>query len=326
MSEMLVFALNQTAAFGKAVAQALGGPLAEHEERDFEDGEHKTRPLQTVRGRDVYVVQSLYGGPDGSVNDKLCRLLFFIGALRDNGAARVTAVAPYLAYGRKDRRTKSRDPLTTRYMATLFEAVGTDRVITLDVHNIAAFQNAWRCEAVHLNTRRLFAARAAALVGDAPVVVASPDPGGIKRAQLFRETLEGVLKRPVEGAFVEKRRSAGVVSGGRLTGEVEGATVLIIDDLISTGGTMERAASVCLEHGAAAVYAFAAHGLFTGSAGSIITQGNLAKVFVTDTIPPFRLEPDIAAEHIEIISAAPLFAEAIWRCHEGGSITRLLEG
>ncbi|HSG95599.1 MAG TPA: ribose-phosphate pyrophosphokinase-like domain-containing protein, partial [Afifellaceae bacterium] len=122
MSEMQVFALNQTSAFGEAVAKVLGEPLAEHEERNFEDGEHKTRPLQSVRGHDVYVIQSLYGGPDESVNDKLCRLLFFIGALRDNGADRVTAVAPYLAYGRKDRRTKSRDPLTTRYIAMLFEA------------------------------------------------------------------------------------------------------------------------------------------------------------------------------------------------------------
>jgi ribose-phosphate pyrophosphokinase len=326
MSEMLVFALSQTAAFGEAVAKALGTPLAEHEERDFKDGEHKTRPLQSVRGHDVYVIQSLYGGPDESVNDKLCRLLFFIGALRDNGAARVTAVTPYLAYGRKDRRTKPRDPLTTRYIATLFEAVGTDRVIALDVHNLAAFQNAWRCEAVHLDTRRLFAERVAVLVGDAPVVVASPDPGGVKRAQLFRETLEGVLKRPVDGAFVEKRRSAGVVSGGQLSGDVAGAIVLIVDDLISTGGTMERAASVCREQGAAEVYAFAAHGLFTGAADSVIAKGNLAKVFVTDTVPPFRLDPGIVSKHVEVLSAAPLFAEAIWRCHEGGSITRLLEG
>jgi len=326
MSEMQVFALNQTAAFGKAVAKALGTPLAGHEERDFEDGEHKTRPLQSVRGGDVYVIESLYGGPDGSVNDKLCRLLFFIAALRDNGAARVTAVTPYLAYGRKDRRTKSRDPLTTRYVAMLFEALGTDRVITLDVHNLAAFQNAWRCEAVHLDSRRLFAQRAQALVGDAPVVVASPDPGGVKRAQLFRENLEGVLKRPVGGAFVEKRRSAGVVSGGLLSGDVAGAIVLIIDDLISTGGTMDRAAGVCREQGAGKVYAFAAHGLFTGAAGSVIAKGNLEKVFVTDTVPLFRLDPGTASDHVEIISAAPLFAEAIWRCHEGGSITRLLEG
>jgi ribose-phosphate pyrophosphokinase len=326
MSEMQVFALNQSAIFGEAVATALGGPLAKHEERDFEDGEHKTRPLQSVRGHDVYAIQSLYGGPDGSVNDKLCRLLFFIGALRDNGAARVTAVTPYLAYGRKDRRTKPHDPLTTRYMAMVFEAVGTDRVITLDVHNLAAFQNAWRCEAVHLDSRRLFAERAQAFVGDAPVVVVSPDPGGVKRAQLFRETLEGVLKRPVGGAFVEKRRSAGVVSGVLLSGDVAGATVLIIDDLISTGGTMDRAASVCREQGAAEVYAFAAHGLFTGAADSVIAKGNLAKVIVTDTVPPFRLDANAAGDHVEVLSAAPLFAEAIWRCHEGGSITRLLEG
>src|SRR5690606_10337866 len=122
----------------------------------FEDGEHKIRPLTSVRGRDVYVLSSLYGETDRSPDEKLCRLLFFIATLRDNGATRVTAVVPYLAYARKDRRTQSRDPVTTRYVASLFEAVGVDRVVTLDVHNLAAFQNAFRCRTEHLEARMLF--------------------------------------------------------------------------------------------------------------------------------------------------------------------------
>src|SRR5512135_3205205 len=137
-----LFALNASRAFGERVAQRLGMPLSPHEERDFEDGEHKARPLASVRGADVFVIQSLYGEPGQGVNDKLCRLLFFIGALRDASAGRVTAVVPYLCYARKDRKTQARDPVTTRYVAALFEAVGTDRVLTLDVHNLAAFQNA----------------------------------------------------------------------------------------------------------------------------------------------------------------------------------------
>src|SRR5512144_1688636 len=151
--ELMLFALEASRPFGEAVSRALGTPLSAHEARTFEDGEHKTRPLVNVRGRDVYVVQSLYGDAAQTVNDKLVRLLFFIGALRDASAARVTAVVPYLAYARKDRKSKSRDPVTTRYVAELFEAVGVDRIVTLDVHNLAAYQNAFRCRADHLEAQ-----------------------------------------------------------------------------------------------------------------------------------------------------------------------------
>ncbi|HLN50148.1 MAG TPA: ribose-phosphate pyrophosphokinase-like domain-containing protein, partial [Steroidobacteraceae bacterium] len=139
-----LFALEASGDLGRAIAHALGRPLAAHEEREFEDGEHKTRPLDPVGGADVYVVHSLYGGQAQSGNDKLCRLLFFIGALKDAGAARVTAVVPYLCYARKDRRTKPNDPVTTQYVARMFEAVGADAIVTLEVHNPAAFENAFR--------------------------------------------------------------------------------------------------------------------------------------------------------------------------------------
>jgi ribose-phosphate pyrophosphokinase len=323
---MELFALNATHEFGLSIAAALQIELAPHEEREFEDGEHKARPLISVRGCDVYVVQSLHSGPEGSVNDKLCRLLFFIGALKENGANRVTAVIPYLAYARKDRQTKPRDPVTTRYLAVLLEAAGADRVMTLEVHNIVAYQNAFRCQTLHLDPRRLFAREALGVIGDRPVVVASPDPGGVKRAQLFRETLELTLKRSVGSAFLEKRRSAGVVTGNILAGEVEGATVLVIDDLISTGGTLARAAKACRDHGAAKVYAFAAHGLFVGNASQVIRQSDLALTLMTDTVPPFRLQPEMIGNQVRVIPAAPLFAEAIRRCQDGGSITELLEG
>src|SRR5690606_21695546 len=173
---LLLFALNATRALGLRVAERLGVALSPHEEREFEDGEHKARPLVSVRDRDVYVMHSLHGEPGASVNDKLLRLLFFLGAVRDAGAARVTAVLPYLAYGRKDARTKPRDPLTTRYVAALFEAVGVDRVVALEVHNLAAFQNAFRCRTEHLDTAVLFARHfAAALPAATPLAVVSPD-------------------------------------------------------------------------------------------------------------------------------------------------------
>ena len=130
---MDVFALNSTRDFGLKIAAELKIDLAPHEEREFEDEEHKARPLVSVRGHNVYVIQSLHSGPAASANDKLCRLLFFIGALKENGARRVTAVIPYLAYARKDRQTKPRDPVTTRYLALLLEAAGADLVMTLEV-------------------------------------------------------------------------------------------------------------------------------------------------------------------------------------------------
>jgi len=321
---MQIFALDASRDFGQGVAAALGLPLAPHEERRFEDGEHKARPLVGVRGADAYVVQSLHGGPEDSPDDKLCRLLFFLGALRDAGAARLTAVVPYLAYARKDRRTKPRDPVTSRYVAQLFEAVGTDAVVTLEVHNPAAFENAFRCRTVHLAAHVLFVPRLASL--DGPLVVASPDPGGVKRAQIFREQLERRLGRDIGSAFMEKRRSAGVVSGNLLAGEVAGATVLIVDDLISTGGTMLRAAEACLAQGAARVLAVAAHGLFTGKAAEVIADPALARCLVSDSVPPFRLPPALLGARAEVVAAAPLFAEAIRRLHEGGSITDLVAG
>jgi ribose-phosphate pyrophosphokinase len=151
-----LFALHATAKLDAAVAAALDRPLATHEEGEFEDGEHKIRPLETVRGADVFVLQSLHGEAEQSDNDKLCKLLFFIAALKDGGAARVTVLAPYLCYARKDRRTKPGDPVTTRYVASLFEAVGTDAIVSLDVHNPAAFENAFRCPTTALTAAPLF--------------------------------------------------------------------------------------------------------------------------------------------------------------------------
>lgn len=320
---MKIFALNASVPFGEKVAGVLGTRLSEHEEREFEDGEHKARPLVNVRGADVYVIQSLHGDDEQSVNDKLCRLLFFLGAVRESGAARMTAVIPYLAYSRKDRQSKPRDPVTTRYMAQLLEAMGIDAVMTLEVHNIVAFQNAFRCRSHHLDTRRLFASHVSGWIEGGPVVVASPDPGGVKRAQLFQENLEAVAGRPVGFAFMEKRRSAGKVSGTMLMGDVAGATVLVVDDLISSGGTILRAAEACLDKGAVAVHALAAHGLFTGAAASVVADPRLAGITVTDTVPPFRL--GAAGGRLDVVSAAPLFAEAIRRCHENGSLIDLLE-
>jgi ribose-phosphate pyrophosphokinase len=322
--EPIVFALEASRGFGEAVARGLGSALAAHEEREFEDGEHKTRSLVNVRGRDVYVIQSLYGDATQSVNDKLCRLLFFLGALKDAAAARVTAIVPYLAYARKDRRTKPRDPVTTRYVASLFEAVGTDCVVTLDVHNLAAYENAFRCRTVHLEAAALFVAHLEALLGNTDVTVVSPDAGGIKRAEAFRQRLAAALQRPIGAAFAEKYRSSGVLSGEALIGDVRGRVALIVDDLISAGNTIARAALACRERGAARVLAVASHGVFAHAANAVLGASDIERIVVTDSIAPLRVIDARLKSMLTQVSAAGLFAEAIRRLHGGGSIVELL--
>jgi ribose-phosphate pyrophosphokinase len=320
-----VFALTASHGLGARVAARLGLPLARHEERPFEDGEHKARPLENVRGRDAFVIESLYGEPGMSANDKLCRLLFFIGALKDASAHSVTAIAPYLCYARKDRRTKSRDPVATRYVARLFEAVETDRVVTLDVHNLAAFENAFRCRIDHLEAQGLFVEHFAPKVGSAEAVVVSPDVGGVKRAEQFRQLLARRIGREPGSAFIEKYRSSGVLSGEAVVGDVGGKVAIVIDDLISTGGTILRAARACRERGATRVFAAASHGIFAGGeAARLVTDASLDGLVVTDSIPPFRLDPGLASGKLTVLETAPLFAEAIRRIHEGGSIVELL--
>ena len=318
-----LFALAATAELGEAIARGLRHPLAKHEERSFEDGEHKIRPLDNVAGADVFVIQNLHGGPIESANDKLCRLLFFIGALKDAGAARLTAVVPYLAYARKDRRTKPNDPVTTRYVAQMFEAVGTDRLVSLDVHNPVAFENAFRSRTVALTAAPLFVPYAKAL-GDQNLCVVSPDPGGVKRAELFREALEGAVGRRVGKGFADKHRSAGILTGDLFVGDAAGATALIIDDLISTGNTLLRAADAARKAGARRVIALVTHGLFMAGAAKVIADPAIERFVVTDAVPPFRLEAAAARDKIDTVSAVPLLAESIRRLHEGLALTDLL--
>jgi ribose-phosphate pyrophosphokinase len=322
-TDLCLFALNASREFGQRVADALGAPLGRHEEREFEDGEHKSRPLESVRSRDVYVVHSLHGDPQQSVNDKLVRLLLFLGALRDASAGRITAVIPYLCYARKDRRSKPRDPVSTRHVAGLLEAVGADRVVTLDVHNLAAYENAFRIRTEHLEARKLFAEFFRALAGDEPVAVVSPDVGGVKRAEAFRESLERQLGRAASRAFMEKSRSEGVVSGEAFVGDVAGRTAIVIDDLISSGTTLRRAIAACRAQGARRIVAAASHGLFTATAADLLADPALEQLVVTDTVPPFRLDAAARAK-LRIISVAPLFAEAIRRMHAGGSLAELM--
>lgn len=308
------------------ICQHLAIEPALHEERDFEDGEHKIRPLENVRGRDVYVVESLHSDQTLSVNDKLMRVLFLLATLRDAGAQRVTCIAPYLCYARKDRRTKARDPVTTRYVASLFETVGVDRFVTVDVHNPAAYENAFRIPSEQLTATPLWVEALAPQIRDREVVVVSPDAGGMKRAEVLRQALARRLNRPVGLAFVEKFRSDGQLRGGSVVGDVQGRVAIFVDDLISSGNTLARAAAACRERGAVTAYAATTHGVFSADASRVILESAFERLLILDTIPPSRVAPDLLNGRVQVIDCAPLLASAIHRLHTDGSIVALTEG
>jgi ribose-phosphate pyrophosphokinase len=319
-----VFAPGRSRPLGEAVVGRLRLALSPLEERDFEDGEHKTRPLESVRGDDVYVLAQLHGEPGESPNDKLVKLAFLLGALRDAGAGRVTAVLPYLCYARKDRRTQPRDPVTTRYVASFLEAVGVERVVGLDVHNLQAFENSFRCRTEHLEARKLFLEHILPLVGNHEAVVISPDAGAMKRADSLRLALARRLGREVPVAFLEKERAHGVVRGGTLVGDVKGRVAVLVDDLVASGTTLARAAVACRDLGAERVHAVATHGLFVGNAKATLAEPALASLAVTSSVPPLRL---VGWEHrakLTVLDCSGLLAEAIARLHTDGSIVELL--
>jgi ribose-phosphate pyrophosphokinase len=320
---ILLFAPAASAAFGNQVAESLGVPLHAPEEREFDGGEHKIRSLEPVRGRSVYVLQCLHGDAQGSANDRLCRLLFFAGALKDAGARRISLCLPYLAYARKDQRTKARDPVTTRYIAQLTEAVGTDRVIILEAHNRAAIDNAFRIEALHLEATAIFVRHFGPLAEAGNCVVASPDIGGIKRARHFKECLEAAGGRTVDLAFMDKKRSESKLSGDTFVGEVRGKEVVFIDDMINSGGTVRRAAAACRAAGARRVHVAATHGVFDSQAHRLFESDGPDSILVTDSVPLDQSFSGYRSGSLRVVSVAPLFAEAIRRLELGGSLEEL---
>lgn len=309
---MKLFALQATRALGAGIAAHASLRLAPHEEREFEDSEFKVRPLEAVAGERVAVCQSLVADADQTANDKLCRLLFFIGALKDARAAEVVALVPYLPYARKDRRTKPFDPITIRYVAALLEAVGTDVMMTLDVHNPAAFENAFRCPTVHIEAAPLFVEHfASAIPPAAKAVVLSPDAGGVKRARTFAAALAERRGGPVDLALMDKQRSERRVSGDAFGGDVRDAAVIVVDDLISGGTTMARAAAAARARGAVAVHAAATHGLFSAGAAELLRDAGFDSIVVTDSVGDPRKRVPALGARVTVLHCAPLLASAL---------------
>ena len=308
---MLLFAPLHTRSFGERVAHRLGVELAASEEREHDGGEHKMRAQQEVRNRDVFVIQSLNGDAQASANDKLCRLLFFIAALRDAGAARITACVPYLCYARKDRRSTAQDAVTLRYVAQMFETLGTSRLVVLDVHNEAAFDNAFRCSTLRLAADAVLLDQLAQRCELQRLVIAAPDIGGVKRAQSLQTALAERLGSKVDFAFMEKRRSGAELFGEQLVGDVAGRDLLIYDDMIASGATIARATQAARRAGVRSVHIAATHAAFTSEVAQLAGRGGPDSVLVTDSIHvPEQLATSLAAR-LTICSVAPLFAAAI---------------
>ena len=349
MHNFRLFGLDGSARYTQQVARFLDVPLSRHVERFFADRETYVRSEVNVRGCDVYVVTSLYADPDQSVPEKLVKLLFFTGSLFDASARRITVVTPYLGYARQDRKTESRAPISIKYIAQCLEAVGANRVLTMDVHNLSAFQNAFRIPTDNLEAKNLLADFLCGVdsgretggtpqrvedhlpepLVDAPedLVVLAPDSGGMGRAKRFRNALEKRLGKPnsVEVAYLDKERLNGSgVAGSKIVGQVKQKRVVILDDMISSGGTLKLCVDAVERHKGHVFAACASHGLFVGEK----VHKNLAgipRLVVTDTIQPFRLKEDKLEGTLHVIPTARMFAQALRRTHEeGGSISDLL--
>ena len=326
MKAPLLFAPGESCALGRRVSDRAGIELAALEEREYDGGEFKLRPLQSVRDRTVFVLQSLAETPAAPIAQRLIRLLFLLQGLRDAGAGRTVAVIPYLAYARKDRRTKPRDPVYTRYVAQLIEAAGTDRVVALDVHNASSIDNAFRIPVDHLSALPMMAAHFAQHPPQGKLAVASPDIGGIKRAQLFREMLERKTGKDVELVFVEKRREGGAVSGGTIVGHVNGRAVIVLDDLCASGGTLTCAATALRAAGATSVHAAVTHTPIESGLAALAAADDIAEIVTTDSVgyeSSFRESHHVGK--VKTLSAGELLGCALARMISGQPLAPLAE-
>jgi ribose-phosphate pyrophosphokinase len=332
-----IFGLDGSKGYAESVATELGIKVTPHDEKTFEDGEPYAKSVDgdvgNVRGHNVFVIQSLYSDKDESVSDKFMKLCIMCGSLNDASAHEVTAVIPHLAFARQDRKTQSREPITTKYIARMLEACGIARALFVDVHNLAAEQNAFTVPIDILEAKNLHAAWCAQkLIEEGrtkKIKVLTPDSGGLSRCERFRKSLLkglinlGVKLDDIEIVIFDKLRVEGHVRGGRIVGDVEDADVIAYDDMISTGGTMRKACSAVLKRRGRIFAICATHGLFCGEANNVF-DGLDAHLVVADTVQPFRLN-DGNRKKVHLVETTKMVADAIRRIHSGsGSISELL--
>jgi ribose-phosphate pyrophosphokinase len=314
--EVKVFTGNANYPLAESIANYLHKPLGKADIKRFADGECSVSILEPVRGADVFIVQSTCK----SVNDNLMELLIMIDAMHRASAGRITAVMPYFGYARQDRKAKSRDPISAKLVANLLTAAGADRVLTMDLH-ADQIQGFFDIPVDNLRGSPLFARYYLEKFGkDNPdVIVVSPDVGSVARARLF------AMKLGVNLAIVDKRREVANHSEVmNIIGNVEGKTVILLDDMVDTAGSLCGAAKALVDIGGAReVYACASHGVLSKPAIERIEASPIKELKLCDTIPYPIDQPRI--DKINYVSVAPLFAEAIERVYEEVSISPLFE-
>lgn len=314
--EIKVFCGNANRKFAEGVCAELGINLGDSEVKSFSDGEISVSVNETVRGCDVFVVQSTCT----PVNDNLMELLIMIDAFRRASAGRITAVIPYFGYARQDRKAKGRDPISAKLVANMIVAAGADRVLTMDLH-AAQIQGFFDIPVDNLYGAPLFASHYLRRFGYGreDLVVVSPDVGSVARARSF------AMKMGLGLAIVDKRREkANCSEVMNIIGNVEGKTCLLLDDMVDTAGSLCGAAKAIVEVGGAKeVFACASHGVLSGPAIDRINDSVIDELLLLDTIPYPKDKP--ACDKIHYLPVAPVFAEAINRIYEEMSISSLFE-
>ena len=310
--ELKVFAGSSNRALAEQIATRLDQPLGSVTLEQFPDGEARVQINENVRGADVFVIQST----SAPVDEHLMQLLIMIDALRRASAGRITAVIPYFGYARQEKKSTGREPITAKLVANLLEAAGASRVMTLDLH-APAVQGFFDIPVDHLQASPLLADALHRVVTD-DLVVVSPDAGGVARAYDFSQRLENASL----AVIFKDRMAPDEIQTLTVVGEVAGRTAVLVDDLISTGGTIAEGARSLLDRGANAVYVCAIHGVFAGRALDMLERSGLERVFVTDSIPLHRNSHLCT---IARVATAQLFAEAVRRVHNDESITALFE-
>lgn len=326
MHTLRLFGLDASRDFASGIAEYLDVELSRHVERWFPDREPYIRSEVNVRNCDVYVVQSLYTDDQESVADKLLKLLIFVGSLKHASARRVTVVAPYLCFARQDRKTESRAPITSKYLCRWIRSSGAGRLLSIDPHNLSAFQNGLDIPSDFLEARPLFieyVAKELEESGLKNLVILSPDKS-IERALKLRDSLEKRLKMNIGSAYLDKRRvgeNGEKVDGNVMVGDcdLEGKTAIVVDDIISTGGSIKRCTEVAGNAGCELWGVCATHGVFVGNYAQNLKA--VPRVIITDTVLKGTPIPNL-----KVLSTARLCGKAIRRIHNhGGSISDLLK-
>ena len=311
--DIKIFAANSNPQVAKEIAAGLGLPLGKSEVVRFSDGEISVSIKESVRGSDVFVVQST----STPVNDNIMELLIMIDAFKRASAGRITAVIPYMGYARQDRKAKARDPISAKLCADIITTAGADRVLTMDLH-CPQIQGFFNIPVDHLLGVPILAPYFDSKFGSEKddIMVVSPDLGSVTRARNFAQRIDAPL------AIVDKRRQkANVSEVMNIIGDVRGKKVILVDDMIDTAGTLCNAAKAIMEIGGAKeVYACATHGVLSGPAISRIKDSCIKELVLLDTIV---LPEEKQLDKIKVLSVAPVFAQAIQRIYADEPISPL---